>query len=41
MENLNGPYSSWYDGAFLKGKKLVGRKKIMRKQFQNGTKLSC
>ena len=32
MENLNGPYSSWYDKAhLLKGKQLVGQKKIMKK----------
>ena len=33
MENLNGPYSSWYDKAhLLKGKQLAGQKKIMREQ---------
>ena len=33
MENLNGPYSSWYDKAhLLKVKQLVGLKKIMKKQ---------
>ena len=32
MENLNGPYSSWYDKAhLLKGKLQGGQKKIMRK----------
>ena len=32
MENLNGPYSSWYDKAhLLKGKQLDGQKKIMKK----------
>ena len=32
MENLNGPYSSWYDKAhLLKAKLLVGLKKIMKK----------
>jgi len=32
MENLNGPYSSWYDKAhLLKGKTAAGLKKIMKK----------
>ena len=32
MENLNGPYSSWYDKAhLLKGKLLDGQKKTMKK----------
>ena len=32
MENLNGPYSSWYDKAhLLKGKTQDGQKKIMKK----------
>ena len=32
MENLNGPYSSWYDKAhLLKVKRLDGQKKIMKK----------
>jgi len=32
MENLNGPYSSWYDKAhLLKVKQLAGPKKIMKK----------
>ena len=31
MENLNGPYSSWYDKShLLKAKQLDGQKKIMR-----------
>ena len=33
MENLNGPYSSWYDKAhLLKGKTVTGQKRIMKKQ---------
>ena len=32
MENLNGPYSSWYDKShLLKGKQQDGQKKIMKK----------
>ena len=32
MENLNGPYSSWYDKAhLLKGKQQDGQRTIMRK----------
>ncbi|GIS78021.1 MAG: hypothetical protein CM1200mP13_13800 [Candidatus Pelagibacterales bacterium] len=32
MENLNGPYSSWYDKAhLLKGKTADGQKKIIKK----------
>ena len=32
MENLNGPYSSWYDKShLLKGKLRDGQEKIMKK----------